>query len=83
MLRYTMSCFACFTASCTEFVFFPEFSARLFLQECVLAGLLVDLSMLDRCMFKFMPGTLAAAALFLARVTAFFYSKAREREREI
>lgn len=44
-------------------------------QEHVLAGLLLDLSLLDQYMFKFRPGTLAAAALFLARVTAAYYSK--------
>lgn len=44
-------------------------------QVCVLSGLLIDLSMLDKEMFRFMPGTLAAAALFLARATAIFYSK--------
>ena len=44
-------------------------------QENVLAGLLLDLSLLDQYMFKFRPGTLAAASLFLARVTAAYYSK--------
>eukprot|EP00903_Cladosiphon_okamuranus_P016239 g14981.t1 len=47
----------------------------LVLEENVLAGLLLDLSLLDQYMFKFRPGTLAAAALFLARVTAAYYSK--------
>ena len=41
----------------------------------MLAGLLLDLSLLDQYMFKFRPGTLAAAALFMARVTAAYYSK--------
>ena len=45
------------------------------LQEYVLAGLLIDLSLLDQYMFRFRPGTLASAALFLARVSAIFYSK--------
>ncbi|CAM9308909.1 unnamed protein product, partial [Hapterophycus canaliculatus] len=44
-------------------------------EEYVLAGLLIDLSLLDQYMFRFRPGTLAAAALFLARVTAMYYSK--------
>lgn len=43
----------------------------------MLAGLLLDLSLLDQYMFKFRSGTLAAAALFLARVTAAYYSKVR------
>lgn len=46
-------------------------------QEYVLAGLLIDLSLLDQYMFRFRPGTLTAAALFLARVTAMYYSKVR------
>lgn len=49
-------------------------------QVCVLSGLLIDLSMLDKEMFRFMPGTLAAAALFLARATAMFYSKVRSKQ---
>lgn len=44
-------------------------------QEYVLAGLLIDLSLLDQYMFRFRPGTLASSALFLARVSAVFYSK--------
>lgn len=46
-------------------------------QENVLAGLLIDLSLLDQDMFRFRPGTVASAALLLARVTALFYSKVR------
>ena len=45
------------------------------MQENVLAGLLMDLSLLDLYMFRFRPGTLAAAGLFFARVTAVYYSK--------
>lgn len=52
-------------------------------QENVLAGLLLDLSLLDQYMFKFRPGTLAAAALFLARVTAAYYSKVRSSRDEM
>ena len=45
------------------------------LQENVLAGLLMDLALLDQFMFRFRPSTLAAAGLFFARVTALYYSK--------
>lgn len=47
-------------------------------QENILAGLLIDLSMLDREMFRFMPSTLAAAALFLSRTTAVYFAEVSE-----
>ncbi|CBJ48912.1 cyclin D2 [Ectocarpus siliculosus] len=44
-------------------------------EEHILAGLVVDLSLLDNFLFLFRPGTVAAAALFLARVTSMYYAK--------
>ncbi|CAB1097742.1 unnamed protein product [Ectocarpus sp. CCAP 1310/34] len=44
-------------------------------EEHILAGLVVDLSLLDNFLFLFRPGTVAASALFLARVTGMYYAK--------
>lgn len=52
-------------------------------QEHILAGLVVDLSLLDNFLFLFRPGTVAASALFLARVTCMYYAKVGSRTRSI
>ncbi|CAM9531005.1 unnamed protein product [Ectocarpus sp. 8 AP-2014] len=52
-------------------------------EEHILAGLVVDLSLLDNFLFLFRPGTVAASALFLARVTSMYYAKVGSKTRSI